>query len=129
MENYDEIINLPHYRSPHRTPMPMENRAAQFAPFAALAGHDEALSETSRLTARRIELTNEEKVKLSKQISSAFEIGKRVKVIYFVPDKAKTGGSYAAVYGIISKIDRIDRTILLDNGTLIPIDNICSVKL
>ena len=50
MSKYDDIINLPHHVSKNRTPMSMENRAAQFAPFAALTGHDEALAETARLT-------------------------------------------------------------------------------
>ena len=50
MSRYDDIIHLPHHVSKTRKPMPMINRAAQFAPFAALTGHDEAIAETARQT-------------------------------------------------------------------------------
>ena len=53
---YDEIINLPHHVSKTRPQMPMSDRAAQFAPFAALTGYDSAIKETGRLTDERIEL-------------------------------------------------------------------------
>ena len=53
---YDEIINLPHHVSKTRPQMPMSDRAAQFAPFAALTGYDAAIKETGRLTDERIEL-------------------------------------------------------------------------
>ncbi len=50
MGKYDDIINLPHHVSRVHPPMPMENRAAQFAPFAALTGHAAAIEETGRVT-------------------------------------------------------------------------------
>lgn len=56
---YDEIINLPHHVSKTRPQMPMSDRAAQFAPFAALTGYDSAIKETGRLTNERIELDEE----------------------------------------------------------------------
>ena len=56
---YDEIINLPHHVSKTRPQMPMSDRAAQFAPFAALTGYESAIKETGRLTDERIELDEE----------------------------------------------------------------------
>ena len=45
---YDDIINLPHHVSKHHKPMPMINRAAQFAPFSAVSGHEEAIEEMAQ---------------------------------------------------------------------------------
>jgi hypothetical protein len=48
MENYDDIINLPHYEPKHHPRMSMWNRAAQFAPFAALTGYDAVIKDTAQ---------------------------------------------------------------------------------
>lgn len=127
MENYEDIIELPHYRSPFRTPMPIENRAAQFAPFAALTGHDDAISETARLTDVRIELSNEEKLEISKKIQEAYAGDKTVAITYFVPVKTKTGGTYTTTIGRISKIIEAVALLTLDTGAIIPIGSIYSI--
>lgn len=46
MRSYDDIIDLPHHVSHKRNPMPIADRAAQFAPFAALTGYNEAIDKT-----------------------------------------------------------------------------------
>ena len=56
---YDDIIHLPHHVSSKRPQMPMSDRAAQFSPFAALTGYDDAIQETGRLTEQKIELDEE----------------------------------------------------------------------
>lgn len=56
MENYDDIINLPHHVSKKHPRLSVEQRAAQFAPFAALTGYDEQVKETARLTENRIDI-------------------------------------------------------------------------
>ena len=61
MGAYDDIINLPHPTSARHPRMPMADRAAQFAPFAALAGHGAAIRETARLRAQKTELTEDER--------------------------------------------------------------------
>ena len=68
MNKYDDIINLPHHVSKTRKPMTMYNRAAQFAPFAALTGYDDAIKETSRLTDKKIEISDELKNELNQKI-------------------------------------------------------------
>ena len=60
MGKYDDIINLPHHQSITRAHMPMRDRAAQFAPFAALRGYDDEVIETARLTDRKIVLDENE---------------------------------------------------------------------
>lgn len=66
--SYDDIINLPHHVSTRHPQMPLLDRAAQFAPFAALTGHDEAIKETARLTESPVELSEEQAEKLDKRL-------------------------------------------------------------
>lgn len=90
---YDDIINLPHHVSTTRSPMPLANRAAQFAPFAALTGHEDAIRETARLTGGRIELSADEQDRLTRRLRHALNIdGAKITVGYFCPDLAKDGG-------------------------------------
>ena len=77
MGKYDDIIHLPHHVSSTRPHMPMLDRAAQFMPFRALTGYEDAVQETARLTDEKIELTEDEKAildmrlqKLADEISS-----------------------------------------------------------
>mgnify|MGYP003305899876 CR=1 FL=1 len=95
---YDDIINLRHYSSPARPRMSRMNRAAQFAPFAALTGYDAAVTETARLTDMRHELTEDERIMLSEKlhILSENEQGRPVVgITYFMPDSRKSGGKRA----------------------------------
>ena len=95
MSRYDDIINLPHHVSKTRTLMSMENRAAQFAPFAALTGHDAAIAETARLTSEKPELSLEELDRLSRRLAYAVEKDAIVTITFFQPDAFKNGGSYS----------------------------------
>ena len=124
MGKYDDIIHLPHYKSPYRKPMSIENRAAQFSPFAALSGHEEAISETSRLTAKYIELTNEEKIELSNNITEAFSARRPVTITYFIPDSHKEGGRYSTTTGTIIKVDETDKTLTLDSGLTLQLSHL-----
>ena len=100
--NYEDIINLPHPVSKRHKPMPVEDQAAQFAPFAALTGHQAAIEEAARVTDMRMELDEEMKeqlnVKLQKIVS---EPGQRIQLVYYVPDGRKSGGSYKTKIGIV----------------------------
>ena len=89
MSRYDDIINLPHHVSKTRTPMSMENRAAQSAPFAALTGHDTALAETARLTSEKSEPSSEELKWLSFRLEHAIKRNAEVIITYFQPDVFK----------------------------------------
>lgn len=126
MGKYDDIINLPHHVSKTRIPMPMENRAAQFAPFAALTGHEDAIAETARITADMIELTDEEKHSISKILVRALEENKKVTVTYFIKDKYKAGGTYETITDKIAKIDLPEQTIRFQNNLIIPLNSVTS---
>lgn len=128
MSRYDDIIDLPHYEPKHKR-MTMENRAAQFAPFAALTGHGAAIAETARLTDSMTELSTDEQLRLSRILNYAYEKHFEVSLIYFIPDSRKAGGKYENVSGIIKKINDTDRTIILSTGQNIPLDLIYDIKL
>jgi len=129
--SYDDIIHLPHHVSKTRPQMPILDPAAQFAPFAALSGYDAAIRETARLTDERLELDEHMKSVLSDKLQIIAErIDERpeISITYFVPDKKKDGGAYVSAGGTVKKIDEYERIVLMDDGTVIPIDEIISVE-
>lgn len=131
MSRYDDIIHLPHHVSKTRKPMPMINRAAQFAPFAALTGHDEAIAETARQTAPKRILSSDEQEILSKRLAYAIShIGERPNLTftYFIPDMLKDGGKYVKITGVIRKYDELGRTVILETNEILLIDNILSIS-
>lgn len=128
--NYDNIINLPHHVSPTRTPMPMEDRAAQFSPFAALTGYDDAVRETARLTGRRIELDEYEKAAVNEKLlylSRHIRKLPRACITYFVPDEKKSGGRYETKIGRVKKLDEYNGQILMEDQTLIPVKEVLEI--
>lgn len=131
MGNYDDIINLPHHESTKHPRMSALNRAAQFSPFAALTGHEAAISETARLTNTRLELDEYRKEELDEclqMIREHISLEPEVAITYFVPDTQKEGGTYLQVIGIIKKLDDINHKIVMKNGTMIPINDIFEVE-
>ncbi len=128
MSRYDDIINLPHHVSETRKPMSMENRAAQFAPFAALSGHDGAIAETARLTSEKPELSSEELSRLSRRLVYAIEKDAVIEITFFQPDAFKQGGSYRRVVGKVKKIDESDDVIILTDKQAVPLDCIISIE-
>ena len=131
MGKYDDIINLPHHVSATRPHMPMIDRAAQFMPFRALSGYEDAVQETARLTDEKIELTEDEKTILDMRLQKlADEIGSQPKVTltYFRPDKKKAGGAYLTVTGQLKKIDDYEGALILMGGERILIEDILEIQ-
>lgn len=126
-EKYKDIIGLPHHVSPTRTAMPLAQRAAQFAPFAALAGHEEAIAETARLTSPKLELSDDETKDLNRSIYIALSAHSPVTITYFLQDGCKEGGRYVPISGIIKKVDSCLREICLADGRRIPLDAVRSL--
>ena len=127
---YDDIINLPHHQSKSRPHMSMADRAAQFSPFAALSGYDEAVKETARLTDRKQELSEEDMAALSAKMALLQErINEQpeVTITYFIPDGKKDGGAYSTISGNVKRIDDFERTLTLTNQTKIPLDDIAEI--
>lgn len=132
INDYQDIIHLPHFTSRNHPRMSMEARAAQFSPFAALTGYDAAAKETARLTGRRLELDEDEKQKISdrlNQIVAHLAQSPSVEITYFVPDKRKAGGEYHTVTGSVKKLDAFQRILTLSDGQKIPIDEIAHIDI
>lgn len=131
MGKYDDIINLPRHESTKHPKMPALDRAAQFLPFAALTGHNEAVMETARLTDNRMELDEIRKEELNEHLQLIKEQLVRkpqVRITYFVPDTKKEGGSYCTITGTIEKIEEIRHQIIMENGTVIPMNEIYEIE-
>lgn len=127
---YEDIINLPHHVSKTRPQMPMSDRAAQFAPFAALTGYDSAIKETGRLTDKRIELDEEALTALNMKyqfLMDTLEKEPEVEITYFKPDERKAGGEYVTATGAVKKVDDFERLITMQDGTKIPMNDVLSI--
>lgn len=122
MSDYDDILHCPRPPS-RRARMTPGNRAAQFAPFAALTGYDEAVAETARLTDCRRELDDSEKERLNGMLlalAERVEARPEVEVTWFAPDARKDGGAYVTSTGRLKKIDPIAGCLCLTDGKVIP---------
>lgn len=132
MDNrYNDIINLPHYRSKKRPHMSNYDRAAQFSPFAALTGHDEAIRETARLTDKKIELDETTKTILNEKFNFIMEHiynQPEISVTYFVPDTLKDGGEYVVFTGKVKKYDYYNKILHFFDGTQIMIYDIIEIE-
>ncbi len=129
---YDDIMNLPHHQSTERVHMSLHDRAAQFAPFAALTGHEEAIEETARLTDEKIildetaiEKINEKLYELSQKLAEK----QTVSITYFKPDELKQGGAYLTDICSIKKIDEIEKVVIMDSGMKIKMERIFSIEI
>ena len=130
-EKYKDMLHLPHPVSATHPRMALQDRAAQFSPFAALAGYDDALRETARRTDRFVELDEDRKQEIDRQISYLQQHlldTVPVKIIYFVPDEKKDGGQYVTTTGQLKKFDDIERTLRFADGTTIPLDDVLELR-
>ena len=132
MTRYDDIINLPHHVSATHTPMPVADRAAQFSPFAALTGYEDAIDETAKLTQEWVELDENEKERLNEkfqQIREQLHMHPQVIFTYFEPDQKKQGGAYLTVEGRARKLDEPKHAFIMEDGREILIERIVKVEL
>lgn len=132
MNKYKDIINLPHHVSKTRKPMSLYNRAAQFAPFAALTGYDDAIKETARLTQQRIELSDELKNMLNQKIrliSENIKLQPKVSITYFVPDNKKSGGVYKTISSNVRRIDEYNKKITFLDKYEVRFNEIYDIKI
>ena len=127
MEKYKDIIDLPHHVSDVHPQMSMINRAAQFSPFAALTGYDDAIEETARLTDSRIELTEAEEYEISGKLGR-LQRGDTVELTWFVPDKRKAGGRYNAERVVIKQVVAAEGKVNLADGRSVDIKDIIDVE-
>ena len=130
MSRYDDIIDIPRWNPKSHPRMSEYDRAAQFAPFAALTGYDAMVSETARKTEARNELDEEQMLVLNEALSSVVERlneHPRVSVTWFRKDARKKGGAYVKTEGTVRDVDLTGRFILLKEGNRISLDDIVSI--
>ncbi len=128
---YQDIITLPHPTSATHPRMSRHNRAAQFAPFAALTGYDAAIQETGRSTEQEKILDDDRIALLDRQLQvleAHLEQRIPVTITYFLPDHAKCGGAYRQLTGTLRSIDRHRQCLLTEDGTQIPIEHITELE-
>lgn len=132
IEDYADIIDLPHHVSVGRKHISPEMRAAQFSPFAALTGYGAVISEAARLTDEKVTLDDSEKELIELNLRLALEKGKELQLTYFVPDERKSGGRYEEISTYIESIDKDDEKpkcmITTYDGMKIDIENIISAE-
>lgn len=127
---YNDILNMPYPNPEIEKDFPDKVlHAAQFAPFAALTGYDEAVEETARLTDSKIELDEYQKAELNEKLLflDSPVNDEEVSITYFVPDKRKSGGAYITKKGIVLKVREYEKDVVMNDGTEIPIDDIIEI--
>ena len=128
---YDDILNMPYPNPEIEKDFPDKIlRSAQFAPFAALTGHDEAIEETARLTESKAELDEYQKAELNDKLQflNNSDMDEEVSITYFVPDKRKSGGAYVIKKGIVIKVREYEKDVVMYDGTEIRIDDIIAIE-
>ena len=130
-DNYRELLHLPHHRSQTHAPMPRRDRAAQFAPFAALTGFDAQLRETERQTQAQAEPNEDALQELDQSLHTLFacvHTQPAVQVRWFVPDAKKSGGAYKTAAGRVLQLDRNRSLLVLDSGPVIALGAIAELR-
>ena len=132
MGKYDDILNMPHHVSSTRPHMSMRDRAAQFSPFAALVGYDDAVKETARLTNEKQELTADKITDLNQKIAFLTENADErpeITIEYFIPDEKKSGGRYVTLSGNFRRIDEYNHNMVFTSGEEIPLNDIFDIEI
>ena len=128
---YDDIINLPHPTSAKHPRMPLSDRAAQFAPFAALVGYDAVVSETGRLTEAKRLLSEDALALLDRKqqrLATCLDQRPQVTVTYFRHDPRKAGGAYITITGHLKRLDASLGVLQLTDGHSIPLEDVCALE-
>ena len=108
--------------------MSMSDRAAQFAPFAALTGHKEAVIEQGRITQEKRILSNEEKLEINEKIIEMVKLKSKCKIIYFEKDRTKSGGKYIQNVLSFKLLDELNKTLFFKENIQIQIDDIVDIE-
>ena len=123
-DNYDDIKHLTRSQYDDLHPMSMHDRAAQFSPFAALVGYDDAVAETARLTDSKLELTEDEMSELNANLNRLLDNvdeQPQISVTYFVPDEKKSGGKYVEKQGVVRIFDSYSQELVFTDGVRIAV--------
>lgn len=128
---YEDIVDLPHHISKKHPQPTMADRAARFAPFAAITGYEEMVLEEARVTDERIEMDESSKAALNEKLNIILEFldeQPEVSITYFEPDMRKAGGAYVTITGTVKRIDEYERIVLMTDEKIIKIDEIYAIE-
>ena len=128
---YSKLENITRPQYPDLPPMSIEDRAAQFSPFAAVVGYDDAVEETARFTDSMIELSEDEVVLLNgalAKLRESIDEKPQIRVTYFVPDAKKDGGEYVSKTGIVKRIDEYENVLIFTDGDKVAVSSIIKVE-
>ena len=128
---YEDIVDLPPHISKRHPQPSMMDRAARFAPFAAITGYEEMVLEEARVTEERIDLDDGAILLLNERLNMIQEFldeKPEVTITYFEPDKRKSGGAYVDITGTVKRIDEYEHLVLMNNGRKISIENIYNIQ-
>lgn len=132
IQDYEDMLDMPHHVSDSRAQMPRANRAVQFAPFSAVVGYEAAVNEAARYTDQRKELDEMEKAVIDGQlrdIEIRLHEEPMIAVVYFEPDEKKTGGSYITRTGNVKKLDSYSREVVFMDEFRIAVEQIYSIEM
>ncbi len=130
--SYEDMLYLPHHQSTKRKHMSLHDRAAQFAPFAALNGYEDAIEETGRLTEEEMILDETAVAQINEQLQYlSAHVGEHitVSVTYFKPDERKSGGTYLTDIGVVKRVDETNHFLIMDNGVAISMEQIREIEI
>ena len=128
---YEDIVNLPPHISKRHPQPSMMDRAARFAPFAAITGYEEMVLEDARITEERIDLDEGTLSILNEKLNMIQEFideEPEIKITYFEPDKKKSGGAYIDITGTVKSIDEYECLVIMTDGKKIRIEDIYSLE-
>ena len=128
---YEDIVNLPPHISKKHPQPTMMDRAARFAPFAAITGYEEMVLEEARVTEERIDLDEGTLSLLNEKLNMIQEFldeEPEVSITYFEPDKKKAGGAYVSITGVVKRIDEYEHLVIMTDGKKIRIDDIFGLE-
>ncbi len=132
MLSEQELLEMERPVSTRHAPMRRCDRAAQFAPFAALSGFGDAVQEAGRLTQEQIELTGSGREALNEalvQLAARLPEQPEVRITYFQPDARKSGGIYRTISACVRRLDADAQALILTDGTRIPFDVLLSISI
>lgn len=132
MNPYDDLLGCPRPRTERRLPMPMEKRAVQFAPFAALTGYDDAVQETERQTDRRPELAEDRAEALDHRLRwlrEHLDEAPEITVTWFIPDARKAGGACRTRSCRVKRLDARRGLLLLPDEECVPIAELLDLQI
>ena len=128
---YEDIVDLPSHISKRHPQPSMMDRAARFAPFAAITGYEEMVLEEARVTEERIDLDEGTLSLLNEKLNMIQEFldeEPEVTITYFEPDKKKSGGAYISITGTVKRIDEYEHLVILTDGKKIRIEDIYALE-